>query len=381
MISEEKLISPAPHKLLALDGGGIRGVISLGILAEIERMLQQELGRDNKFVLADYFDYFGGTSTGAIIATCLSLGWRVDKIASFYERSGAEMFDKASIFRRFRYKFEDEKLAGLLREVFGERTTLGDDSLRTLLLLVMRNATTDSPWPVSNNPLAKYSQRSRDDCNLDLPLWQLVRASTAAPTFFPPETLKIGKHQFVFVDGGVTMYNNPAFQLFLMATLAPYRLCWPAGEKEMLLVSIGTGTSPDANNDLMPEQMNLLYNAGSIPAALMYAASNEQDLLCRAFGSTRWGDELDREVGTMMDPVPPLPCAEPATGSYKMFTYVRYNALLSDKGLKALGLPNIVPAHVQKMDSTDHIRQMTEIGRAAATASVRKEHFNGFLTN
>jgi hypothetical protein len=61
--------------------------------------------------------------------------------------------------------------------------TLGDDGLRTLLMMVMRNVTTDSPWPVTNNPLAKYNDRARPDCNLKLPLWQLVRASTAAPTF------------------------------------------------------------------------------------------------------------------------------------------------------------------------------------------------------
>ena len=64
-------------------------------------------------------------------------------------------------------------------------STLGDDGLRTLLMMVLRNHTTDSPWPVSNNPGGRYNQRVRDDgtprldCNLDLPLWQLVRASTA----------------------------------------------------------------------------------------------------------------------------------------------------------------------------------------------------------
>ena len=69
----------------------------------------------------------------------------------------------------------------------------------------MRNATTDSPWPISNNPYAKYNERSRLDCNLALPLWQLVRASTAAPTYFPPEVVVVGNREFIFVDGGVTM--------------------------------------------------------------------------------------------------------------------------------------------------------------------------------
>jgi uncharacterized protein len=109
-----------------------------------------------------------------------------------------------------------------------------------------------------------------------LPLWQLVRASTAAPTYFPPEVVNVGPHEFIFVDGGVTMYNNPAFQLFLMATVAPYKLSWPTGEDKMLLVSIGTGIAADANVNLAPEQMNIVYNASSLPSAFMFAASNER---------------------------------------------------------------------------------------------------------
>jgi patatin-like phospholipase/acyl hydrolase len=155
------------------------------------------------------------------------------------------MFDRAGLLRRFRYKFEDEKLADLLKAQLGAHTTLGDSNLRTLLMLVLRNAMTDSPWPVSNNPRATYNAPERPDSNARLPLWQLVRASTAAPTYFPPETIDVGQHAFVFVDGGVTMYNNPAFQLFLMATLDPYQLRWQPGDRNMLLVSIGTGTSPN----------------------------------------------------------------------------------------------------------------------------------------
>src|SRR5206468_3062225 len=102
------------------------------------------------------------------------------------------------------------------------------------------------------------------------PLWQLVRASTAAPTYFPPEMIEIGENRFIFVDGGVTMYNNPAFQLFLMATVEPYNLRWQTGRDKMLVVSIGTGTAPGANKDLQTGQMNLLYNASSIPSALMF---------------------------------------------------------------------------------------------------------------
>lgn len=87
--------------MLALDGGGIRGVMSLEVLAGIQAMLQQKLGRGDDFVLADYFDYVSGTSTGAIIATFISLGWRVEKILQFYRDAGPAMFAKAGFLKRF----------------------------------------------------------------------------------------------------------------------------------------------------------------------------------------------------------------------------------------------------------------------------------------
>jgi len=279
------------------------------------------------------------------------------------------MFHKARLWERFRTKFESDKLTEMLRDVIGEDTTLGSDKLHTLLMMVLRNATTDSPWPLTNNPAAKYNDLTRPGCNLKLPVWQLVRASTAAPTYFPPEVIHID-HDFIFVDGGVTMYNNPAFQLFLMATSEPYRLLWSAGQDKMLLISVGTGASANANGNLSPEEMNLIYNAGTIPSALMAAALHEQDFLCRIFGKCLAGDLLDREIGTVIGQgIPNVP---------KLFTYARYNAELSREGLDALGLEHINPVHVQQMDSVDHIGEMQEVGRAVAEQKVKAEHFAGF---
>jgi patatin-like phospholipase/acyl hydrolase len=177
----QRIQTTGPKKILALDGGGIRGMIAVEVLGAIESLLRDKLKRGPDFVLADYFDFVAGTSTGAIIAACISLGLKVDTIRGFYINSGRDMFDKAFVLKRFRYKYEDDKLAEKMQGIFGKDTTLGSEKLRTVLMMVMRNATTDSPWPLSNNPLAKYNGRNRSDCNLDLPLWQLVRASTAAP--------------------------------------------------------------------------------------------------------------------------------------------------------------------------------------------------------
>jgi len=371
-----RMKSPGARKILALDGGGIRGMMTVEVLAQIEALLRKKLARGADFVLADYFDFVAGTSTGAIIAACISIGMKVSDIRTFYISSGEQMFDKASLLKRFRYKYEDEKLAAKMQEVFGRDTTLGSDKLKTVLMIVMRNATTDSPWPISNNPFAKYNQRVREDgkprndCNLDLPLWQVVRASTAAPVYFPPEVVKVGSREFVFVDGGITTYNNPAFQAFLMATVEPYKMDWLAGEDKVLVVSIGTGTSPQANAELGPNDMNLLYNAGSIPSALMYAALNEQDMLCRIFGKCLAGDELDREVGDLI-------AAKGPVGPGKLFTYVRYNAELSVAGLNALGLADIKPKDVQMLDSVAHVGELQRVGQAVAK-KVQPEHFAGF---
>ena len=369
----ERIQAPGPKKILALDGGGIRGMMTVEILSGIEEMLRKALGRGDDFVLADFFDYVAGTSTGAIIATCISLGMPMAQIRDFYINSGKEMFDKAFILNRFRYKYEDDKLADKLREVVGADTTFGSEKLKTLLLIVMRNATTDSPWPLSNNPAAKYNDPGRPDCNLNLPLWQLVRASTAAPVYFPPEVIHVKGQEFIFVDGGVTTYNNPAFMAFLMATVEPYNLNWPTGEDKMLIVSIGTGTSPDANADLHPEEMNILFNATKLPSALMFAALNEQDFLCRTFGKCLAGDQLDREVGDMKGKNGPT--------SKKLFTYMRYNAELTEKGLAELDpdLSKIVPENVQKLDSLEYIGDLQRIGQAVAAQKLKVEHFRPFI--
>ena len=73
---EARLTAPGPKRILALDGGGIRGVLTLGYLARIEAILRARSSTPETFCLADYFDLIGGTSTGSIIpcTTCAG-GW------------------------------------------------------------------------------------------------------------------------------------------------------------------------------------------------------------------------------------------------------------------------------------------------------------------
>jgi patatin-like phospholipase/acyl hydrolase len=385
----DRIKSPGQKKILACDGGGILGLMSVEILARLEAELRARFNRPD-LVLADYFDFVCGTSTGAIIASCISTGMSMDKIRSFYVDSGKQMFDKASLLKRLKYSYNDEPLAKKLRDELDKalqhkasadepNATLGDDRLRTLLMMVMRNVNTDSPWPVSNNPLAKYNDRARPDCNLDLPLWQLVRASTAAPTFFPPEVVTFGEgtakpYEFIFVDGGVTTYNNPAFLAFQMVTAAPYKINWPTGGDKLLIVSIGTGSTAKVRADLDADDLWLLDNAKNLPGALMNAASAGWDMACRVVGDCRYGPKIDREIDDL------VPCASmPVTSTVpKQFAYVRYDPDVSQGGLNDLGLANIQAKNVQVMDSVKHMADIQRVGASYAGKFVSLDHLRGF---
>jgi len=391
-----RMSQPGPKKILACDGGGIRGLISVEILARLEADLRKQLGRPD-LVLADYFDFICGTSTGAIIATCLSCGMSMDQIRDFYVINGSSMFERAKWFMKLHQKYEAEPLALLLQEaltcqlngpgsIFNESdppVELGDPRLRGLLMLVLRNHSTDSPWPVCNNPLAKYNQHERKDCNLHLPLWQLVRASTAAPTFFPPEVVTFApwterEYQFVFVDGGVTTYNNPAYLAFQMATAAPYRISWKTGVDQLLIVSVGTGNAPAARPNLRPEELWLVDHAKTIPSALMNAATAGWDMVCRVLGECRFGGEVDREFGAMIQA--PHTTAEQSnwTGA-KQFAYVRYDPLTSRMGLDDLGLADVSEEDLSRMDDVSLIPELQRVGSAYGKKFVNLNHLAGFV--
>ena len=90
MTLSERIRAAGPKRILALDGGGIRGIVTLEILARIESLLREKSKRQD-FVLADYFDFIAGTSTGAIIGTALSLGMTVADIRNFYLDTGRQI--------------------------------------------------------------------------------------------------------------------------------------------------------------------------------------------------------------------------------------------------------------------------------------------------
>jgi hypothetical protein len=373
---EERQAPGPPKKLLALDGGGIRGVLSLEILAALERRLGERYGRDD-YVLADYFDYVGGTSTGAIIAAGLALGRPVADVRAEYARLGPKIFRRRFLPLQLRSRYRDRDLSTELVRYFGAGRTLGDPELRTLLLVVLHNSVTDSVWPLSNNTRAKYNRAERylnqpPDRNLDLPLTKLVRGSTAAPVYFPPEDIQVGAATLVFEDGGVTPFNNPAMLMFVMATLPEYGLGWPAGEDAMLVVSAGTGAAAAVHPGLLARNVDVAFQAKNLPGVFMSGASVGQDLMARAFGRTRAGGVLDREVGDRIG-------APAATGAYA-FTYVRYNADLSSDALAAAGIADPQrQKHLRKLDAVDCVPELQELGRRVGATIDLDGHLAGFL--
>lgn len=165
-------------RILALDGGGIRGIFSLQILARIEQIFRDETGTP-ALLLRDVFDFFAGTSTGAIIATCLAWGLSVAQIEGLYIHRAAEMFVKEAWYRRWKARYRSTSIANFFREAFcedddspallGTRKFYEGDQLK-YLLVIMRNATTGSPWPICNNPKARYNNPNHPENNLKIPL-------------------------------------------------------------------------------------------------------------------------------------------------------------------------------------------------------------------
>ena len=358
----------SPKALLALDGGGMRGAFTLGVLGVLESRLSQATGREQDFVLADYFDFIGGTSTGAIIASGLALGWRVEELKQKYRRLGEVVFRKRwFVPARAWSKYPGDPLRAELNREFGT-ARFGDPDLQCTLMIVMHNRTTDSPWPLCNHPRMLYNSGDRPTRrNLELRLSDLLSASTAAPAFFPPVHLDLGSGDREFVDGGVTAHNNPALQMFLTATLPVYRIEWPTGPDQLLIVSIGTGFSPARLTNLNRLRRHIIYVATNTPSGLMFAASNHNDVMCRVLGHTHFGLPLDSELGPLVQGGLPD----------KLFAYARYNIEMSKERLAEYQV-TVPPAELLKLDAVAHVDTLMDLGERYATRVLDPQYLIDF---
>ncbi len=216
-------------KVLAIDGGGIRGIIPATILSEIQRRLNLDLYQ--------VFDLIAGTSTGGIIALgigtkCKNNGpYSPSELVDLYVQSGPEIFKKNFLTRGRQIvlpKYSPDGLQAALVEFFH------DTEFRTALTPLLI-----SSYDLQGQlPFFFKSHRIAGDPTFNWKLTEIARATSAAPTFFPPVHLKRGNNDFALVDGGVFV-NNPS-----MAAYAEARSLYPDAT-QIIVVSVGTGDRQD----------------------------------------------------------------------------------------------------------------------------------------
>lgn len=381
-MSTNSLPTGPRKRLLAIDGGGLAGLIPAESLIQIEQQLDEISGTAKP--LCERFDLIGGTSTGAILAAGLALGLKASDLRDFYLKYGHEIFTKSFLPLWFWHRYSSAPLEKRLKEVLGEQTTLGSDRLRTQILIVTKNATQGNDWFFSNNPKQKFFKN-----NADLPLWQVVRASTAAPTYFPPQTIKVldetGKKQsYEFVDGGVSSYNNPALQLFLEATIPQYGYGWPMGTDQILLISLGTGFNAVTIDAGKAAGYNLIDWGKYVVKEMMNEANLQQNLLLHIIGQRPPAAKSATAELVKSGAAKGVPDEKVMTqigvelNAHKLLTYQRITVGLTRQRLDQLGLTDIDPVKVREMDAVDQISNMQRIGAAVAKEQVRMDALKAF---
>lgn len=357
----ERLESDGPKRILSLDGGGIRGVLTIGFLQKIEQTLRKRHDAPD-LLLRDYFDLIGGTSTGAIISAALSLGMDTTKIKNFYLTLGKKVFGKKK-FKVWEALFDTRPLREVMDQYFGDRT-LSDPSIKTGLCIVTKRADTGSTWPLLNHPKGKFFQENRH-----IRLSDAVQASAAAPVYFQPKTIDLGGGQVgTFIDGGISMANNPALQLFLVATLEGFPFRWTAGEDSLLLVSVGTGTWYFKSDPERMARRKAWDWAGLLPDMFIRDSNWHDQLMLQYLSRTPTPWTIDMEVGNLQDDL---------LGLAPALSYLRYDALLEAEALEKLGFPELIDKveSIREMSSTKHIEDLAAIGEKAAEIQINGEHF------
>lgn len=208
---------------LAIDGGGIRGIIATAALCKLERALDLRL--------ADRVTLTAGTSTGAIISAALACGLAADDIHQLYLELGSQIFPstwRSWFFPLTRHRYTHEPLRAAFERYVGN-PSLGEiwqrpqpmDMVLSAFDILQNKTCFIKPWK------AEYR---------DWPLIQAVLASSSVPTYFPPVAGR-------YLDGGVGSYANPCY---LAAYEALYVLNWDPAETT--IISLGTGKSPRAKD-------------------------------------------------------------------------------------------------------------------------------------
>jgi uncharacterized protein len=368
-LTKQQHLDPAhgPKRILALDGGGIRGILTLEYLDAIEAMLRKRTKND-KLLLCDYFDLIGGTSTGSIIAAGLAFGLPVADLKALYRNIGAGVF-QTSLSSRLKLggllapKFPAAPLQDDLDRVLGADTTLDSDKIKTGLMLMTKRLDTGSPWPLHNCDRARYAKEDGA-----LRLTQIVRASTAAPTYFEPERVAISSRDgavvdAAFVDGGVSPFNDPALQLLMLAALQGHGFRWRTGKDQVLLISVGTGSITDN------QTAAALLAEPAAEQGLRALTSLMDDCVRVNHGMLQWLTNcltpwiIDRAVGDMkLD----------SQAGPELATYARYNVLFDKDWLSSELKVELAPDKIVEIAAIDNPANMDDLAKLGATAAARQ---------
>lgn len=296
-------------RILALDGGGVKGVFSLGMLKVLEGELRRRAGGAESFRLSDYYDLIGGTSTGAIIASGLALGLSVDELTGHYMQMGPDVFGKSAGDGVFlQSKFDSERLRRALSSVLSTKT-LGSEDLKTGLAIHAKRIDTGSAWVVTNHPLGPYYDPPADSKtfpNKRYRLVELVLASAAAPTFFDEVVIDVefderrrATQRGFFVDGAVSANNNPSLQLFMLALEPSYRFGWKSGADHLMMTSCGTGARrPRVEGKAFQGLPPGLRGVHAL-RAMVYDTQIQGVMLMQAFSEPRKPWRINSEIGEM----------------------------------------------------------------------------------
>jgi hypothetical protein len=296
-------------RMLALDGGGVKGVLTLGMLKPLEEELRRRAHGDADFRLCDYYDLIGGTSTGAIIASGLALGLSVDELIELYLRLGPDVFGRTTGDGVFlQSKFESKKLRRALNSVLSTKT-LGSQDIRTGLAIHAKRIDTGSAWAVTNHPLGVFYDpppESNIFPNKRYRLVDLVLASAAAPTFFDEIVIDIEfdeKRRPIqkgyFVDGAVSANNNPSLQLFMLALEPSYKFGWKAGADNLMMTSCGTGMRRPAVDGKTYQGLPPGLRGVHALRAMVYDTQLQGVMLMQAFSAPRKPWRVNSEIGDM----------------------------------------------------------------------------------
>ncbi|MCX5565800.1 CBASS cGAMP-activated phospholipase [Alcaligenes phenolicus] len=184
-------------RILALDGGGLRGTFTAAVLAKWDDMLKSGGGNN----LISHFDLVAGTSTGAILAIGLALGITPRDILQFYQEQGPLIFPKDRKLRHWlRSKHESSTLGDLLHNVYGDRK-ITDASCCRLVIPTVRAKHGQAEAIVTAHSPDRTAFR-------DISAVDAALASSAAPTYFDESAWDGPVAPESFLDGGVWA-NNP----------------------------------------------------------------------------------------------------------------------------------------------------------------------------